>query len=381
MRSMPPFKEYGVVLLLAFMVLSACRGGGGRAPAPLPTTVLVVGAPVSDTVARSTFNPYSAVVTPGSLYKISITGLSDDVDLNVYDTDNTFTHPIICPVDNGAIIGTSSEDCILIPAGNTLYFGVDGSVLTGSAGVYTIDVELLPETNLSLSIPLGDQTTQRGALVYSVPVSPGVYTVSTTGLTDDEDLHVFTEVFTDNGSVISAAACSPPDNTLLIGNSPEDCTLNVNTSVTDVLFVVDGIFSSAFTVQYTALVTPAPNVPNPVKEGTAGFPIGIVVDVPKTGQVAPAGKSFYAASGLTPASRYTISITGLTDAADLTVFGGDSTFTTFVGCSIDNTLPAGTTPRSCTLPAPQGGTVFFTVTSGSLTGNGSAYLVLIEPGP
>jgi hypothetical protein len=369
-------------MLLAIMVLSACgRSHGGAAPAPLPTTVLVVGAPVSDTVVRATFNAYSAAVAPGSFYKISITGLSDDVDLNVYDTDSTFTHPIICPIDNGAIIGTSSEDCILIPSGNTLYFGVDGSVLTGSAGVYTIDVELLPETNLSLSIPFGDQTTQRGAVVYSVPVAPGVYTVSITGLTDDADLHVSTEVFTANGSVISAAACSPPDNTLLIGNSPEDCTLNVNTSGTDVLFVVDGIFSSAFTVQYTALITLAPNVPSPTIEGIATAPVALPLHASVTGHVARAGKSFYAASGLAPGSRYTISITGLTDAADLTVFGSDSTFTTFVGCSIDNTLPAGTTPRGCTLQAPQGGTVFFTVTSGSLTGNGSAYLVLVEPGP
>jgi hypothetical protein len=379
MRSQPPLRAYGVLLLLSFMVLSACRGGGGRAPAPLPTTVLTVGAPVSDTVVRSTFNAYSAAVTPGrSFYKISITGLSDDVDLNVYDTDSTFTHPISCP--NSAIIGTSSEDCILIPSGNTLYFGVDGSVLTGSAGVYTIDVELLPETNLSLSIPSGDQTTQRGAVVYSVPVSPGVYTVSTIGLTDDADLHVFTEVFTDNGSIISAAVCSPPDNTLLIGNSPEDCTLNVNTSGTDVLFVVDGIFSSAFTVQYTALVTPAPNVPNPVNEGI-GSPAVISSDTPTTGQVARAGTSRYEVNNLTVGSRYTISITGLTDAANLTVYGSDSTFTNRIICLIDNTSPAGTTPRSCTLQAPPGGTVFFTVTSGSLTGNGSAYLVLIEPGP
>jgi hypothetical protein len=210
---------------------------------------------------------------------------------------------------------------------------------------------------------------------------PGVYTVSVTGLTDDADLHVFTEVFTNNGSVISPAVCSPLDNTLLIGNAPEDCTLQVNTSNTDVLFVVDGIFSTAFTVQYTALVTPAPNVPNPAPEGSFQAPVGMTVDTtPKTGQVARAGTSFYAASGLTPGSRYTISITGLTDAADLTAFG-DSTFTTRLGCLIDNARFAGTAPESCTLQAPQGGTVFFTVTSGSLTGNGAAYMILVEPGP
>ena len=378
MRSLRSMKSYGVLLPLFFLLFSACHGGGGAAaPAPVPTTVLTVGAPASDTVVRSTFNAYSAAVVPGSLYKISITGLADDVDLNVYDTDNTFTHPIICPIDNGAIIGTSPEDCILIPSGNTLYFGVDGSVLAGSAAVYTIDVELLPETNLNLAFPAGDQTTQRTAAAYSLPVTPGAYTVSMTGLTDDADLHVFT----DNGGIVTPAVCTPPDNTLFIGKEPEDCTLNVNTSGTAIFFIVDGIFSSTFTVQYTVLVTPAPNLPTGANDGTLANPVNILVDTPTPGQVGPAGTSRYQAAGLLPNLRYTISITGLTSVADITPFA-DSTFTTHIVCSIDNTLLAGTTPESCTLQAPPGGTVFFTVTSSSpATGNGSAYLVLVEPGP
>jgi hypothetical protein len=380
MRTLAPFKTYGVFLLLSVMVLSACHGSGGGstvvATPPLPT-VLTVGTPVSDTVVLSTFNAYAATVTPGSFYKISITAPTDDVDLNVYDADNTFTHPIRCPVDNGAIPVTSPEDCILIPTGNTLYFGVDGSFIAGSASVYTIDVELLSEKSPNLSIPFSDQTTQSGAGVYSVPVSPGAYTVSITGLTDDADLHVFT----DNGTVITSAVCSATttSNTLIIGKTPEDCTLSL-TAGSGIFFVVDGLFSSAVSVQYTALVAPAPNVPNPTSEGLALSPAVISVDTPTTGQVARASTSFYSVSGLTPGSRYTISITGLTDAADLTVYGSDSTFTTHVACSIDNTGLPGTTPESCTLPAP-GGTVFFTVVSGSTSGNGAAYLVLVEPGP
>lgn len=377
MRLLQPFSISGIVLL-SFLAFSACHGGGGAAPAPLPTTVLTVGAPVSDTIVRSTFNAYSATVNPGALYKISITGLADDVDLNVYDTDSTFKNPIICPIDNGAIIGTSSEDCILIPSGNTLFFGVNGSALAGSAAVYTIDVELLPETNLNLFIPSGDQTTQRQAAAYSIPVTPGVYTVSTTGLTDDADLHVFT----DNGGIVTPAVCSPPDNTLIIGKTPEDCTVNVNTSNTAVLFIVDGIFSTATTVQYTALVTPAPNVVSPINEGVPpAAPSNILVDIPKIdGQVGPAGTSRYQALALVSGSRYTISITGLTGAADLTAFS-DSTFTTHIVCSIDNTLLAGTTPESCTFQAPQAGTVFFDVSSIPGTVNGASYIILVEQGP
>jgi hypothetical protein len=387
MKSMPPFKVYGFVLLLVCMIFSACRGGGGRATAPPPTTVLVVGAPVSDTVVRSTFNAYSATVTPGSFYKVSITAPTDDVDLNVYDTDSTFTNPIRCPIDNASLIasvvGELNEDCILIPSGNTLFFGVNGSALAGSAAVYTIDVELLPEATLSLSIPFGDQTTQRGAGVFSVPVSPGDYTVSITGLTDDADLHVFTEVFSGNGSVISSvcSAATSTNNTLIAGTPPEDCTLNVSTSSTDVLFVVDGIFSSASTVQYTALVTPAPHVLNPTNEGPVASPSVITAGTPSIGQVGLAGTSRYEVNNLTAGSRYTISITGLTDAADLAVFGTDNTFTNRAPCLIDNISLAGTTPESCTLQAPQGGTVFFEVLSGATAVNGASYIILVEPGP
>jgi hypothetical protein len=374
MRARGPFKTYGVFVVLSVMILSACHGSGGGttvvAP-PIPTVLAVGAPPVSDTVVRPGFNAYAASVTPGSLYKISVTAPTDDVDLNVYDADSTFTHPIICPVDNSVIPVTSPEDCILIPAGNTLYFGVDGSFLVGSAAVYTIGVELLSETNLILALPHPDQTTQRGAGVYSVPVSPGTYTASITGLTDDADLHVFI----DSGTVITPAVCSAAtvSNTLLIGNAPEDCTLNVTTGNTAVFFVVDGLFSSAFTVQYTALVTPAPNVPNPGTEGTQAAPVPINVDVPTTGQVGLSGTSFYSASGLTPGARYTISITGLTDSADLAVPGAT--------CSPNNTSFAGTTPESCTLLAPQGGIVFFEVLSGQAAGKGASYIILVEPGP
>ncbi len=152
MRARGPFKTYGVFVVLSVMILSACHGSGGGSTVvapPIPTVLTVGAPPVSDTVVRPGFNAYAASVTPGSFYKISITAPTDDVDLNVYDADSTFTHPIICPVDNSVIPVTSPEDCILIPAGNTLYFGVDGSFLVGSAAVYTIGVELLSETKFA----------------------------------------------------------------------------------------------------------------------------------------------------------------------------------------------------------------------------------------
>jgi len=341
---------------------------------PPPTTALIVGAPVNDAVARGGFNAYSASVIPGELYKISVTGLTDDIDLNVYDTDNTFTNPILCPIDNSSTVGIGNEDCIISASGNTLFFGVDGGFVAGSAAVYTIDIELLPLTNASLSLPFGDVTTRQSAGVYTVPVPAGTtHTVSITGLTDDVDLYVFI----DDGAVIAPATCFP-DNTLLIGTAPEDCTVTVSSGA--LFFVVDGIFSSAFTAQYTVLVTPTPSVPAPISEGSTAIPIGVLLDTPVTGQVGQGSTSFYAVSGLIPGTRYTVSITGLSGDANLTVFGNDTTFTVPATCLTgDNTSFIDTTAEDCTV-ALSGSSLFFTVTANTTSG-GVAFINLVSPGP
>jgi hypothetical protein len=367
----------GMLLLLfsLVVVLASCGGGDGGARVPPPTTALIVGVPTNDAVARGGFNAYSASVIPGELYKISVTGLTDDIDLNVYDTDNTFTNPLLCPIDNSSTVGIGNEDCIISPSGNTLFFGVDGRFVARSAALYTIDIELLPLTaNVSLSLPVGDITTRQSAGVYSVPVPAGTtQTVSVTGLSDDVDLYVFI----DDGAVIAPATCFP-DNTLLIGKAPEDCTVTVSSGT--LFFVVDGIFSSAFPAQYTVLVTPTPGVPVPVNEGTV-TPVGVLSGSPITGQVGFNGTSFYAASGLIAGTRYTISITGLSADADLAVFGGDNTFTAKSSCLIDNTSFLGGFPESCTLPAPPGGALFFTVSATLTSTTDAAYTILVGPGP
>ena len=362
-----------LILLCMILVLPACGGGNDGTVTVFPTG-MIVGQALSDVVGRSEFNPYVASVTPGALYKISVTGLIDDADLLVYGADSTFSVPLVCAVDNSSITGASDEDCIIASPGFSLYFAVDGTFLSASAVAYTISIESVPIINLNLSIPSTDVITRTGAAAYSVPAVPGaLHTIGITGLTDDADLHVFGN----DGSFSAAVACSI-DNTLFTGTTPEDCTL-LSSGVT-LFFIVDGLFSSADTVQYVAFATPSPAVPSPADEGTIGIPIFLAAGTPTIGQVGLAGESFYAATGLTANTHYTVSITGLSGDANLTVYGDDSTFTTPAFCLTGNNTPfAGTTAESCTVLL-SGNMLHFSVTANTTSG-GVAFINLVSPGP
>jgi hypothetical protein len=211
--------------------------------------VLSVGFPLTDSVVFPEFNFYAAAVMPGAFYKISITGLSDDADLLVFGDDGTFTFPSQCSIDNTVFVGDSPEDCVIMAPGRTLYFGVDGSFLTGSSGAYTIAVETVTTVNLALSIPLSDTVGRREARIYAVLAPlPDDYTFSITGLTDDADLYVF-----GNDFFLNAPVSCP--NTQLGGAVPENCTIQSGAGV--LYFVVDGLFSTAAAVSFTALAAPA----------------------------------------------------------------------------------------------------------------------------
>jgi hypothetical protein len=336
---------------------------------------MTVGVPRTDTVFFGRFNDYSVSVIPGELYKISITGLTDDADLLFFGPDSTFTFLAPCAIDNTRIVDvigqpSSPEDCIVSAPGNVLFFSVDGRyLLTSSSATFTIDVELLaPPTTLSLSVPFFDITTQTGAAVYSLsPTTTNIaYTVSITGLSDDADLYVFGN----DGTFTSPAACSF-DNTRFIGTTPEDCTFSSLGG--PLYFIVDGVFSSAATVDYSALATPAPVISSPVNEGLSS-PVTVSEGTPTIGQVGKEGESFYTVSGLIPSTPYTVSITGLTNNVNLNI-------PVAVGCLIDNTYFSETTAEDCTLSAPAGGMLDFTVSAGTNNSSGAAYIILVEPGP
>jgi hypothetical protein len=239
------------LLVVALLIIPACghdNNTGTTVVVQAPViTVLPVGSLVADSVAYRSFNYYAAAVVPESFYKISITGMSDDADLLVFSDDGTFTVLAQCSIDNTAYIGTTAEDCVIRAPGSTLYFGVDGYYLAGSVGFFTIDVEPVATTSLTLSVPLLDTLARWEARIYAVPAPvTDNYTISITGMSNDADLHVF-------GTFLNAPATCP--NTQKVGTTFEDCTIPSAGGV--LYFVVDGLFSSTATVRYTALAAPA----------------------------------------------------------------------------------------------------------------------------
>ena len=239
--------------VLAVLIIPACGGhdeGASYSPAPV-VTALAPGSPAADSVAYRSLNYYAAAVAPGEFYKISITGMNDDADLLVFGGDGTFTLLSQCSIDNTVFSGSSPEDCVIRAPGNTLYFGVDGYYLLGSVGFFTIAVDPVATTSLTLSVPRPDALARWEARIYAVPApAPDDYTISITGLTDDADLYVF-----GTDALLNAPAACLIDNTLLAGTAPEDCTLLSGAGV--LYFVVDGLFSSTAVVGYTALAAPA----------------------------------------------------------------------------------------------------------------------------
>ncbi|MDA8099594.1 MAG: hypothetical protein M0042_08205 [Nitrospiraceae bacterium] len=359
----------GMTVVVALLVMSLDSCGGGNS-GPTVRTV-TVGSPLVDAVARFGFNYYQATVTPGALYKVSITGLGDDADLAVSGADSSFQTLATCAVDTTPQAGTAPEDCILFAPSGTLYFGVDGAFVVSSSAGYTIDVEPVPAFDLTLSLPMADAVTQAGAKVYRVNgATQGLLTAAITAQDNDADLHVF-----GNDSTLATKAVCSPDNLLFIGTTPEDCTFS--SSGGSAYLIVDGLFSTAPSAGYTVLVAPAPVIANPANEGSTASPVSVVADVPATGQMGNAGTSYYAVSGLIAGGRYTVSVVGLSSNANLAAFGADSAFQTPASCLINNTFFAGTIPEACTLVS-QGATLFFSVAAGP----GSAtYLLLVEPGP
>lgn len=357
------------LFLLSVLIMSACVGGSGRGVQPIVVTSLPAGFPLRDIVGRGGINYYAASVTPGALYKISITELSDDADLLVFGRDSSFSRLAACSIDTTSVPGATPEDCVITADGTTLYFGVDGTFLTTPSGAYTIDIERPSLTDLGLSVPVADSVQRTGLALYAAPVTPGQsYTAVLTDLSDDGELYVFGA----DASFKSQAACTI-GNKELIGSGPEDCTLTAAGNV--LYFAVDGLFSASSTVAYAAFVTPAPAAAVPVNEGTAAAPKSVTAGSPLIGQVGDAGVSYYTATGLTTGAQYTVSISGMTSNANLTVFA-DGAFTTLVSCLIDNTFLSGTTPEACTFVAA--GAPFFSVSAGP---NSGSFIILVEAGP
>jgi hypothetical protein len=315
----------------------------------LTLTQLTVGVPLTDQVARGAAKVYAAGVSAGQVYRVSVTGLTGDVDLYLFGGDSTFSSLVPCLIDRTIFFNTTPEDCTLIAGYSNMFIGIDGTYVQASSATYTIEVQPVTSSKrLSLSTPIPDSVAAGGDTLYSVAVTPGTaYTASITGLTD------------------SAASLNVADgiqvHTSFQSTSPKDFTVTPADTVQ--YFAVDGFNVAAATGYFVIMATPAPVVVTPIV-GTSG---SVPAATPTIGWVETRGTSQYHTDGLST-GNHVVSIAGLTAAADFHIYP-DATYSLEASCTH---LTSGV--RECIVPGPS---AYFAVSAGPVNTVGAGYIMLV----
>jgi hypothetical protein len=163
---------------------------------------------------------------PGARYTVSITGLTDNATVRVLGGNSE------CAVRS---LNVSPKDCPVMAAGTLLTIRVEGDGMTGTAADYVVMavpavVATAPITgrNAAACPDYGQSVSLQHAITsryFATSRRPGTHTVSITGLTDDADLHLFSDET--YSFELHCTLRRPGD----VTNLPEDCTLTTGTAV------------------------------------------------------------------------------------------------------------------------------------------------------
>ncbi|MDH4199406.1 MAG: PPC domain-containing protein [Spirochaetia bacterium] len=289
-------------------------------------------------VVTSTWSSFYKVtgLTVGHNYSVNVTGMTDNVELDVYN-EPAFIWTWYCSSYNTA---TTNENCSfkLTPAAPIAYVLVKG-IHTTAGATYTLNVidngALAVEGTASAAgakaITLDGTSSYAGMVdnwsssYYKINLTAGhLYTFTITSMTDNVDLYfydgdgTFTRSVSING--LNHAPCQS------IGSSTngvfykDSCSYVVTGGATPSYFEINGAGSSGgglFTLNMRDMGLPL----TPVNEGTAAAPKAVALGtMPYMGTVLNSSDSFYVITGLTSNTTYTITLTSLTDDADLYVY-------------------------------------------------------------
>ena len=325
-------------LILLSTVIAATSCGDGTGPRD-ELTVLTLGTPVTETVSRGGEKRYAVAVTPGAAYQVSLTGLTDNVDLSI---------PIPCLAQRVQLAGAEAEACTAIATGPTMHIGVDARVATGSSVTYTIAATAVPVTPLTLSSPLEQSVAQGESKVYTVSLTPGTgYSASITGLTDSA---VAFGIF-ESGQSGSGRG----------GFSPQEFKLGAQGS--RMYLVVDGWSLQQSSAAFRILAAPLPGVPGPNTRMSGAIPARTVV----LGWVDSRQTNRYRVDGLEP-GVHTVSVVGATRDVALRVHY-DATYTMQLDCTLNNF-----DAMECPVTGPS---VFFSVLAGPVNLEGAGFIMLV----
>ena len=368
----------GLIAIIFSLTLAGCAGGGndGGSGGLTPSQLAVACGPAADITPASTTNgalttsdctiealfPSSGDLTFADLYRVTLPSRGKlTIRMNSTQVDPLLVllpSPLQLPptaADDDGGGGTDALISMYLDAG-TYDILANSALVSPQTGSYilTTTYTTVTPTSLTVGSPLPGRVDKKEETSYEVPVIPGTrYTVSITGLTDNATLQVL-------GGISECAV-------LTQNVSPKDCTVTAAGAFLTIRVAGDGVIGTAS--DYVIMTVPAVVVAPPII-GTGG---SILRGVPTVGLVGTRNTSGYSATGLTPGS-HTVSLTGLTDDADLHVYS-DETYSFELDCTLIRVGDVTNLPEECTLTT--GTAVYFSVTSGELNRDGAGYIILV----
>jgi len=330
-------------LLAAGLFIAACGGSttpGILAPAdegsvtdPVRITLDINGdAQYGGQVGLS--NSYYVVngVTAGDYYHVSLSNISNDVDLYVYESPD-FTGSL----DSSINPGTADESVIVNTTGADLYIRVQSfDAPEGARFVIVLENMPLEDEGTALApIKLTNSVTHVGTVgltnsYYAVAVTNGVYQMTLTSQEGSPDVLYYDG---DSNYQDSLYTCS--------GVSPLWCLVTAHSP--DMYLAVNGQGTASGAV-YELNVSPYYGQ----TEGTPDAPVPLTLDSLYNGTVYNTTVDSYYSVGVTSGTSYDVSMTSLSDDADLFVYNalGFGAYDCYNQPSI-----TGTNPEFCTVTA------------------------------
>ena len=368
----------GSIVVLFLLALAACAGGGndGGNTELTPNQLAAACGPVTDITPTSSTNgalarsdctiealfPGSGDLTFADLYRVTLPSrgkLTIRMSSTQFDSYLVLLPPSLQPPeianDNDSGGGTDSLISMYLDAGTYIILANSGltSPETGSY-ILTTTFSTVTPTSLTVGLPLPGRVDKSEETSYEAAVVPGAkYIVSITGLTDNATLRVL------GGN----SECAMLSFTV----SPKDCTVTAVGTALTIRVEGNGVIGTA--ADYVVMAAPAEIVTLPIIGTNGNIPFG----VPTVGLVGARDTSRYFTTGLTPGS-HTVSITGLTDDADLHIFS-DETYSFELDCTLRRPTDVTNSPEDCTLTT--GTALYFSVTSGELNRDGAGYIILV----
>tara|TARA_B100000676_G_scaffold308929_1_gene371049 strand:+ start:925 stop:3402 length:2478 start_codon:yes stop_codon:yes gene_type:complete len=369
-------------------MLAACGGGGGGGGGAIQqgdnsitnstSTEGTKSSPVAISLAGSL--PYAGTVDSSETSYYLLQGLSAGLDYAVtFDNINGNILPLITAdssqscfytpfsSQNTCIAAASSNGDMLIAVKND--FSASGSsfrisaMLAAEAGQGSpgSPVAIEAPANYGVSLSAGASTSSydpgNSGYYQITGLTPNNrYLVELTGISVGADLYVYQDDFT-------AEACVDDSYSAL---SDRFCAITAKAS--SILVRVRSDDSGDATL--TTADHGAASIPG--AEGSAGGEIEVEIDASYLNASVDDTESYYTYKGLVPGQSYQVSVSGLTDNADLYVYT-DSSYST-LACSSTN---AGTNSESCTI-VPDAASQLWVVVDGStaLADLGATYWIV-----